>query len=294
MKVNSIILTAIVLMAGCKTGIDVEDKPVITVSILPQKYLVQKIAGDSYKINVMIPPGMGHATYDPSPRQLNDLSKSKAYFMIGHIEFEKVWMKRILSINKSMPVYDLSTGIILISSDHDHANKGDGRAMVDPHIWLSPKALKIISRNIYEALIDITPSDSLLYKQNYSTFIIELDSLDAEMGKSLSQPGNRKFLIYHPALTYLARDYNLQQMPIEYEGKSPSPYYLDQLIILAKKENIRAVFIQEQFDIENAKVLAQEINGKIIKINPLDEDLLNQIMYITDQLVINLSNDKDQ
>jgi len=295
MKVNSIIiLIVLVIFEGCRTNTDQEDKPLVTVSILPQKYLLQKIAGDSYRINVMIPPGMSPATYDPSPRQLQLLSKSKAYFMIGHIGFERVWMKKISSINKSMPVFDLSSGIMLIESEHNHTYNDNDRVVIDPHVWLSPKALKVISKNIYGALIEIMSSDSVIFIQNYNNFLEVLDSLDSDISKSLSKVSNRKFFIYHPALTYLARDYGLQQIPIEYEGKSPSPYYLEELIVLAKKDNIKTIFIQEQFDIENAKVLADEINGKIIKINPLDEDLLNQMMYITDQLVINLSNGRDQ
>ena len=140
------------------------------------------------------------------------------------------------------------------------------------------------------ALREIIPSDSLVYKQNYYNLLLELDSTDREIKKLLSALDSRKFFIYHPALTYFARDYKLHQIPVEQEGKSPSPFHLKQLINLAEKENIRTIFIQEQFDIENAEVLAKEIDGKIIKINPLDEDLLNQMKYIASQLQINLAN----
>ncbi|UCH13443.1 MAG: zinc ABC transporter substrate-binding protein, partial [Bacteroidales bacterium] len=125
---------------------------------------------------------------------------------------------------------------------------------------------------------------------NYYNFLVELDSLDNYIKKSLSVLDSRKFFIYHPALTYFARDYELQQVPVEQEGKPPSPFHLKQLIKLAKKENIKTIFIQEQFDIENAEVLANEIDGKIIEINPLDENLLNQMKYITSQLQVNLGN----
>ena len=293
MKINSVILFALVLVSGCRTDFNNENKPVITASILPQRFLLQEIAGDRFDINVMIPPGASPVTYDPSPRQLQELSKSKAYFIIGHLGFENSWIKKISSLNKSMPVFNLSSGIELIHSEHYHSIKDKKRVNADPHIWMSPKAIKTICHNIYTALKEIVPSDSLIYEHNYYRFLDEIDSLDREISNSLSELSKRKFFIYHPSLTYYARDYELIQISLEHEGKAPSPYHLKQLINLAEKENIKTIFIQEQFDIENAEVLAHEIEGKIIKINPLDEDLLNQIIYITSQLQKNLYNTND-
>ena len=177
MKVKPlVILIAIGVIAGCGKSSDNNEKPLITVSIIPQKYLLKKIAGDRYEINVMVPPGMSPATYDPSPRQLQQLNKSKAYLRIGYIGFENTWMKKISSINKSMPVFDLSSGLMIIESEH-RSPSGDDIKIADPHIWLSPKALKVISLNICNALIDIMPSDSSVYRHNYNLFIQELDSL---------------------------------------------------------------------------------------------------------------------
>ncbi len=289
MRVNPVILLALVSVIGCRTDNYNIDKPLVTATILPQKYLLRKISGDRFEINVMVPPGASPATYDPSPKQLQQLSESKAYFMIGHLGFENAWIRTISSLNKSMPVFDLSSGIDLIYGEHHHRSMESRKMNADPHIWLSPGALKIICYNIYSALKEISPADSLIYKLNYHNFLEELDSLDKEIVKSLSNLSNRTFFIYHPALTYYARDYELVQVPVEQEGKAPSPYYLKQLINLAEKENIKAIFIQEQFDTENAEVIAHEIKGKIIKINPLDEDLLDQIIYITSQLQKNLS-----
>jgi zinc transport system substrate-binding protein len=294
MKIKHLVIfIAIAVITGCGTNFVNNDKPLITVSILPQKYLLKKIGGDRYEINVMVPPGMNPATYDPSPRQLQQLNRSIAYLRIGHIGFEKAWMKKISSINSKMPVFDLSSGVMLIEDEHNSPS-GDDVKTADPHIWLSPKALKVISLNICNALIEIMPSDSAVYRHNYYLFLQELDSLDKNIGKSLSGLSKKKFIIYHPALTYLARDYGLQQIPVEYEGKSPSPFYFQELINMAKNENIKAIFIQEQFDTENAKVISDEIDGKLIIINPLDEDLLNQIQYITDNLVRNLSSSTKQ
>ena len=284
MKIYPGILFVLVSIISCRTNRDIEHKPVITVSILPQKYLLEQIVDDRYKINVMIPPGVSPATYDPTPGQLKQLSKSLAYLRIGHIGFENTWMEKIASINKSMLLFDLSSGIEYINNDHHHAKNEDDYCNIDPHIWISPKEVKIICFNIYVALKILDPTDSLFYEQNYHNFIAVLDSIDREINKSLSVLKRRKFFIYHPALTYFARDYQLEQVAIENEGKAPSPVHMKRLINLAKEENIRTIFIQEQFDIENAQILAKEIEGNIIRINPLDENLQNQILYISNQL----------
>ena len=284
MKIYPGILFVLVSIISCRTNRDIEHKPVITVSILPQKYLLEQIVDDRYKINVMIPPGVSPATYDPTPGQLKQLSKSLAYLRIGHIGFENTWMEKIASINKSMLLFDLSSGIEYINNDHHHAKNEDDYCNIDPHIWISPKEVKIICFNIYVALKILDPTDSLFYEQNYHNFIAVLDSIDREINKSLSVLKRRKFFIYHPALTYFARDYQLEQVAIENEGKAPSPVHMKRLINLAKEENIRTIFIQEQFDIENAQILAKEIEGNIIRINPLDENLHDQILYISNQL----------
>jgi len=277
-------LLVLALICGCNNNSGIERKPVITVSIMPQKYLVQQIAGNKYDINVMIPAGVSPATYDPSPGNLKQLSKSLAYFRIGLIGFENNWMKKIASVNKSMQVFDLSSGIGIIKSEHHLPGTKDHGHGCDPHTWLSPKAVKIICYNIYDALKSLDPADSMFYEHNYIKFAEDIDSIDMMIKESFSGLQQRKFFIYHPALTYYAKDYQLEQISVEKEGKSPSPVHLKQIINLAKEENINAILIQEQFDIENAKMLAREIGGNIIKINPLDENWTDQILHITYEL----------
>ncbi len=270
------------LISGCfGENALTDEKPVITVSILPQKYFVDKIAGDKVVVNVMVPPGASPSTYDPTPLQLQQLNKSLAYFRIGHIGFEEAWMNNISQINPTMKIYDLSDGVEFHSSSHYH---NDLHSSVDPHFWLSPKQVKTLIMNIYNAMVELVPGDSLFYFNNFRRFSKKLDSLDRAFEMKLSQIENRHFIIYHPALTYFANDYGLMQHEIELEGKSPTPLYLKQIIDIARRENIKIIFIQKEFDAENARKIADEIGGKIVQINPLDEDWEQQINYITDQV----------
>jgi zinc transport system substrate-binding protein len=196
MRINTGILLLMVLFLSCTDKSDVRQKPVITVSILPQKYFVLYIAGDRYDINVMIPPGVSPATYDPSPAHLKQLSRSSAYLRIGHIGFENNWIKRLKSVNKSMQVFDLSSGIDLITGKHLKADIKHHLYNIDPHIWMSPKAVKIIGTNIYNALKTINPVDSLLYKKNYARFMQEIDSLDIYISQSFADLERKRLQPY--------------------------------------------------------------------------------------------------
>jgi len=267
---------------GCSSGtLKNTDKPVVSVSILPEKYFIEQIAGDLVQVNVMIPPGESPATYEPSMSQLQDLHNSEIYMKIGYIVFELSWMDKIISANREMTIVDLSKGIELISGSSDH---GEHHESVNPHIWMSPKNARIISRNIFEALSDRYPGYRTALTDNYDAFMLKLDTLENYISGALQGHKGAAFLIYHPALSYFARDYGLREYPLELEGKSPSPAHMKYLADLAEREHIKIIFLQMQFDQHNAMALAAETGAEIIQINPLDPDWYDQMIFITDKV----------
>lgn len=261
------------------------DEPTITVSILPQKYFVEKIAGDQFAVHVMIPEGAPPSNYDPTPLDLQRLSHSDAYFRIGRIGFELANMEKIADLNPELPIYDLSENIEIIGEachQHDHAHQ---HSSGDPHIWLSPRNAKQIAQNCFAALSALKPESEALFYDNLTLLNQEIDSLDHALQTKLRPLEGETFFIYHPALTYFARDYNLNQVALEFEGKSPSPVHLQKMIEQAREEQIKVVFIQREFDRSNASVLAKEINGSLIVINPLSSDWIEEISVIGDAFI---------
>lgn len=255
------------------------DKNQITVSILPQAYFVEKIAGDNFKINVMIPPGHSPAAYEPAPDQMRSLSKSIVYFRIGYIPFEKAHIKNLRAVNEKMLIVDTSEGVDLIKTEIEKKNH-HAHSKIDPHIWLSPKAVKIINRNIYETLLKIDPSNSNMYTKNYIKFIDEIHILDRKIEQNLIQVKGKKFIVFHPTWSYFARDYGLKQISIEIEGKAPSPFHIKKIIDIAKSENIRTIFVQKQFSTTNAIAIAKDINGNVIHLDPLDKNWIENMKKI--------------
>ena len=260
---------------GCNRDVRKTDKQVITVSIPPIKYLVEEITCGDFDINVILPHGSSPETYSPTPQQLIDVSKSDILFYTGLLDFENELMKRLPDTGK--PV-SLSVGMDLISDDgHDHNHNGLG---VDPHIWTSPERLKIMSANIYDAVNKRFP-DSTKYTTAYSNLIERLDSLSAQIKKTLNETSTKVFVIYHPALTYYAEDYGLTQISIENEGKEPSATHLKSVIETINKENIGHILYQQQFSVSVTEAVSKETNATPIEIDPLAENIVAEITAIT-------------
>lgn len=275
-----IIPVLFIIMVSCNPIRKQNGKPVITVSIMPQKFFIEKIAGDKFLINVMVPPGVSHENYDPTPGQIAALSNTVVYIRIGNIEFENVWINKFSDIYPGLNIVDLSSHLQLIRNPDDHGN----HAQNEPHTWMSPGNVVIMAKDIYESLAAIDRENEDYYKLKCEHFITEIDSINEIITSKFKNIKSSGFIIYHPALTYYAKDYGLNQYPLEIEGKSPSAFVIRQLIEISRKENIRTIVVQKQFDQSKAQIIADETGGKIISIDPLDYNWSNQILEITDKL----------
>ena len=254
----------------------------ISVSILPQKYFVDQIAGGLVEVNVLVPPGSSPHNYEILPSQMKDLARSKAWLQIGLLTFEDAWKTKFAEINRNLIIVNSSEGVQTLSgikdSDHDHSG------VFDPHIWLAPAEVKIMAANILKTLNLAFPQNKPAFEINYSRFILKVDSLSAQIQQQLAPMKNRNILIFHPALAYYARQFNLKQIPLELDGKEPSPKHMKDIVDLARKENIRIIFIQKEFDSENALQLSREIGGEVVVIDPLDYNWEKQMLDITQKI----------
>ncbi len=287
------------------TGI-ASDKIPVFVSIVPQKYFVERIGKDLVDVQVMVSPGASPAIYEPKPQQMVGLSKAKIYFSVG-VPFEKSWLDKISAANTHMRIVHTDKGIqkIAMTSHHHHVKEeehGVGahdnqpvhhqqkahvvnhrKTGLDPHIWLSPQLVKIQAKNILVALQEEDPDSRETYEKNFKVFMDEIDELDAHIKKTLAGQKGMRFMVFHPAWGYFAHAYGLQQVPVEIEGKDPKPAQLQKLIHHAKKSGIKVIFVQPQFSRKSAQVVAQEINGAVAVANPLAEDWLDNLRQVTEQ-----------
>ncbi len=289
-----IIISIFLLFLICQNAYS-ENNVSVFVSILPQQYFVQQIGKDLVDIHVMVQPGASPHTYEPKPHQMVALAKARIYFAIG-VPFEKVWLKRITSSNPDLEIVHTDKNIQKIpmashhhhheSENHHHHHESEHNhhhhdSLLDPHIWLSPPLVKIQAQTILETLQEVDPVHSSVYERNYQEFITRIDNLHADIEKALSAYPGTPFMVFHPSWGYFAKTYGLKQVPIEVEGKSPKPAQLMELVQYAKKHDIKVVFVQPQFSTQSAEVIAREIGGKVVFIDPLALNWEENLIEVT-------------
>ena len=282
MKKLIYILTLFILSA-CGNTTQKSEKPILTVTLEPLRYFTEAIAGNNYEVVSMVPKGSSPESYDPTPQQLVNFSKSQAYFRIGYIGFEQAWMKKLEANCPNMKVYDTSKGIDLIrDKGHwhgDHFHEGG----VEPHVWNSTQNALIIADNIYQALCELDSTHQEDYQKRLDVLKQTIRQTNANV-HTLLENADSTFLIYHPALSYFARDYGLKQVCIEEGGKEPSPAQLKALIETCRNENVHTIFVQQEFDQRNAQLIANELGVNIVSINPLSYDWVKEMIRIAEAL----------
>ena len=267
-----------VILAGCKGTPQKQadsgktsgtEKPAVTVTVTvtisPYKYFVDQIAKGKVDVNVMVSNGNNPETYEPYAQQMMELSKSTLYLKVGSIGFEQTWMKKLQDNAPDMKVIDTSVGI-------KPAKTPGGN--IDPHVWMSCSNARIIASNILKALCELEPKNKAFFEKNYQSLLSIIDKRDSTIKESFKKDPDlvRKFVIYHPILTYFARDYQLEQLAIEEEGREPSASQLKSLIERARKEKIKFCLIQAEFANRNTTTFINESHTKAMNINPLQGD----------------------
>jgi zinc transport system substrate-binding protein len=255
----------------------------VAVTILPQAEFVENIGGDKVDVTVMVPPGASPHTYEPTPSQMAELSRASMYAKVGSgVEFELTWMDKLIAQNKDMLVVDCSKGVQL--QEMTAGDEDEPAGTMDPHIWMSPKNAQIMVRNIADGLIQVDPTNRDYYEQNRDAYIQKLEQLDGDIFNSLAPIKNRIFMVYHPAFGYFASEYGLTMLTVEAEGKEPTPVGLQHLIEQAQKYNIHVVFAEPQFNPQSARVIAEAIDGKVILIDALAKDYIENLRTLTEEL----------
>jgi len=246
----------------------------VCVSILPQAFFVQKLAGDLVDVEVLVKEGANPSTYAPKPSQLRAIKNSKLYFTIG-VAFEKNWLHRFVSINPDIKLIDTTKNITKIPMQEHHEHKGG----LDPHVWLDPKLVIKQIEVITKALVEEDSANKEVYLANKEAFLKDIFAIDLKIKEILSKSKEKEFIVFHPAFGYFAHAYGLKQVAIEKEGKEPSLKYIKKVIDFAKEHDIKTIFVAPQFSQKSAKQIAKLIDGVVKTINPLaffwDKNILN-------------------
>jgi len=283
-KILRRLLIVIVLIKGFLPPVlYAETKPSVFVSILPLEYFVERIGREFVDVKVMVGPGQSPATYEPTPRQMTDLGRSRIYFRIG-VPFEKALLPKVRDIFPDLKIVDVSRGI-----ERLYFQSLSEAETPDPHIWLDPKRGMIQARTIAEELSLLFPSRKEVFQRNLLSFLDDLKRLDHRLTSVLAPLQGRSFYVFHPAFGYFAQSYGLTQVAVEMEGKEPGLRSLSRLITRARKEGVKVIFVQPQYAKRDVEALAEAIGGAVVPIDPLPRDYIRSLDATAEAIRIGLT-----
>ena len=269
-------IICVLLIVGCTTKSD-SDKKTIFVTITPMQSIIEEITAGDFDIEVIVSKGASPETFEPTPKQVTSFSDAELIFSTGLIDFEKSLVERI---DDDAEVVNLSNGIELIAGSCSHGNHQHKHG-VDPHIWTSPRALRTMVTNAHKAIMAHYP-DSVKYTEATGRLLERIDALDTYCATRIKAEGVEAMMIYHPAYTYYARDYGIEQIAIEHDGKEPSLRQTTALIEKAKEHGVKAILRQPQYSEDKVRAIANDAGAEIITTDPLAEDILGEIERVTE------------
>jgi len=295
MRLSVILAAALAALAGRApapaAGAPAEARPLnVFVSILPQATFVERIGNGYVKASVLVGPGQSPHVYEPTPKQMVDLAKARLFFAIG-MPFEKRILEKVAAANPDLKIVDTRQGVPLRSMTADEADEdhGEKAGEPDPHIWLSPRLVKIQAAAIERALAAEDPAHAAEYQKNLKAFHDDLDRLDAKIAKALQPLKGKAFFVYHPAFGYFADAYGLTQVPVEVEGKEPSARQLAAFIERAKAAGVKVIFVQPQLSTKSAEAVARSIGGAVVPMDDLAKDYLANLERMAEKVAEALS-----
>jgi zinc transport system substrate-binding protein len=290
-----VVLLLLPLIVACGAPTAREGKVRAMVTVIPHVWLVEQIGGEHVEVAAMVRPGESAELYQPTDAEVSRVMSSDVYFRVG-MPLEDSPGFRAIRASK-LRIVDLREGIALRPIErhshheeaghdepgHDHAHE-DEEGRKDPHIWLSPRLLKVQARTVADTLCEIDPPHADDYRANLAAVLKRLDELDREIGKLIEPYRGRAFFVFHPAWGYFAEDYGLRQMAIETGGKEPSDRELSDLQQEARAEKIRVIFVQPQSAGRAAKAIAEAIGGRTETAEDLAKDLPNGLLQMARRL----------
>lgn len=285
MKITTILagmLTATVLLCGCSARQNAGDgKRVLTVSIPPQAYMLERLAGDKFAVECMLSKGGNAETYDPTMSDMMHLEKSVAYFFIGNIGFEYAIKEKIGEYSPDMRRIDSSAGVTRLKGHHFDAHDAEG---IDPHVWTSVSNVRIIVRNMYEALLSLDAANSAYYTERYRRFDGELKTFGDSLAQVLAPVRGRAFAVWHPSLSYFAHDYGLEQISVEYSGKEAPVRYVEDKVRYARERGVRVFLYEKGTDPRQFENFSRQIGAEQVEMSPMGYDWKNEMRHIANVL----------
>ncbi|MDE7124901.1 MAG: zinc ABC transporter substrate-binding protein [Muribaculaceae bacterium] len=274
---------AVLAVTSCRRS-DLPEKPLVVAGIPPIASIVRDIAGSRVDVMVMTDSETDPETYEPTVAQRMRMTQAQAYFMAGHLPYEKKLAETLNRENPSVRIVDTSRGVSLIKGTHMHSDGHRHDDSTDPHTWTSLRNGSIIASNICKALADIDPDGAVVYRHNLDSVLNRINYADSVVSATLAAGPVKSFVVWHPSLSYFARDYGLRQVVMERDGKESTPASIHGAITESERHGARVFFLQRQYDSRNAETVSEYLGLRVVRLNPLDEDWIGHIINVANEI----------
>lgn len=258
--------------------------PRVFVSIAPQAFFVEELAGDLVQTEVLAPPDASPATYEVTPRQMERLSRAAAYFRIG-VPFERALAPRIEANCPNLRVVRMHQDVALREMGHGgHEHAGHHHGGEDPHVWLDPVRAKQLAENTARVLAEVLPEARQTLQDNLDGLKTRLDNLHQDIKELLAPVRGKTLYVYHPAYGYFAGRFGLRQKAVEHEGKSPNLGNIEAIADAIREEHAGALFVQPQFSTDTAEAVARAAEVELVQLDPLARAYIANLKHMAQQV----------
>lgn len=285
-KDTILIIVSSLLFISCSKA-ESDTTATISVSVEPQRFLLQQIVGDEYDINVLLPPGVNPESFEPSISLFKNLQHSQIYFMTGQLPFEQACLNKFHANFPDLRIVDATPQLSLLADTHCHHEgdeHGDHHHEADPHVWTSVKNLKGMSEQMWREMVRINPKKRELFTANYGKLCRRLEALQDSLSHILSSDRDYSFVIWHPSLSYMAHDYGLTQIAVESEGKEVSPLAMRHVIDDARSHHAAVMIVEEEFSPHSAISANADLRLPVVEVSLMQGDIFNTLINIAHAL----------
>ena len=277
------LVSLVSLPTGCKScNSSASGKTRVAVSIFPIYDVVRRVAGPDADVILVLPPGHTEHSFDPSPKDIEEVSQAKLGVMVG-LSLDP-WMEKLMKdaapnartikvgervptlTVKDDPIGDEAAHRTIPEDDHDH-DKG----ATDPHVWMDPSRVRLMVKAIGDELSKVDSAHANAYRERATQVDGEIDKLDKEVETQTKAWKTRGFITFHGSFNYFADRYKLDILAViePFPGSTPTGEYIEEVLKVVTDKKVPALFGEPQLDQRPAKTIADQAKIALGTLDPV-------------------------